>query len=83
MAKTILQRRGKCCASCGFYDIADALDKAGRVKRESTALCDWRGDLPDSMRNKRFESYVAKRYMGPEEGANCPCWEQREEGEPK
>lgn len=63
----------KCCKTCKHWDADFAKDKAGRIRRESVAKCNYElPALPESISNVPKIGWMAACY-----GKRCDCYEQR------
>lgn len=75
-----LRKRGviPTCGTCSLWRIDDAKDKAGRVRRDRHARCDWKSTevWPASVQTL-FHKRPVPHFMGYKEGENCPCHQKR------
>ena len=74
-----LQPIVQCCKSCGLWDRVSAQDKAGRVRKDSFALCLWKmkDPLPESIRDWGKPLYLKGGFMPATCGTKCACWVPR------
>ena len=71
----------KCCGTCKLWRREDAMDAAGRVRRDRGARCMWVSTeiYPISIRDYGFGGVRPKGSLtSRDDGKNCPCWENRD-----
>ena len=64
------------CRTCAFWDIDNARDRAGRIRKEWSARCLWRSTevWPVSIAHPDNHRPVP-RFMTADRGQDCPCWQ--------
>jgi hypothetical protein len=70
------------CRTCALYDIAAVRDKAGRVRKDRAARCLWTMPefaVPASLPEWGTRRLVPQLHMEPNDGENCPAWQERTE----
>lgn len=63
------------CRTCKLWDRAAAMDKAGRIHRDSVARCLWQSVeiVPHSVSQGYAYNRVRPMYMCADDGEGCPC----------
>ena len=62
----------QCCRNCRWWDIDSARDKAGRVRSDRVARCQWPAPpLPQAASLSR----IHLGWVGPHDGKRCECFQ--------
>lgn len=65
----------RCCKTCGLWDIAAAIDKAGRINKNRWARCLWKGAIDFPVALHDYERRLPTPCCSsPNDGKDCPCW---------
>lgn len=69
----------RCCKSCEFWNIKQAQDKIGRVRKDAVARCLWTltEPLPASVMTWGKPMVLSTSWMGATYGTDCACWRPR------
>jgi hypothetical protein len=73
------------CRTCALYDLDAVKDRAGRVRKNRVAKCRWETRMIAASVRRSCGYYLSGSpgrtirggYMPPNEGKDCPCWEER------
>lgn len=69
----------KCCKTCALWNIKQAQDAAGRVRKDRVARCLWVSTevYPSSIVLRHGEPRPIPAYTSHNNGTDCACWEPR------
>lgn len=75
----------KCCRTCRFWNINVFRTSSGayRVRKDYAAKCLWKFGYPMPSAMGRLWNPPEPGYTEADEGAECPCYEIREESQTK
>lgn len=64
------------CRDCKLWNIEEAKDRAGRVRKDRVAKCLW--EPKERWPKSAVLPYPRLSYMAPYYGEGCPCFVKRE-----
>ena len=59
------------CGTCKWFPLDKVKDKAGRIRKNRVAQCQWK---PQPVAYA-FNAPIFRWYTTPEQGVECPTWE--------